>query len=398
MALFDTIGGALSGGIAGGISGIVGNIFGGLGDALGISEASRQKELESQQKKELMDYQYRLNERGAENAYKRQMELYERSLRDNSPEARRKRLEDAGLSVGLMMGNGAGQIGSGSGSTTTPPQANTAQASGALSIGRITPIEMATLQKNQAEINLMNSEARKNNADAAREEGSKNYHIEMLRQEGIAQWMANELKSYWLENNKEDMEEFPEFYQEWKNERLEETVQFKPDNTENREKLTEILLNATRAEAEAGDANMKNAEALLSNEKTRWYFTEMLIKMAMGRAAEAQALAAKTAADANALKIAYDTGEEWNWKTVADYGFRAAGMAIDAWAAGSKAGMAGKWLEQADRHWQGEMEQRMDEAAKRQSRWEMEETRRQNPKRTVYRDAKDRKTGSKTTF
>lgn len=110
----------MTGGLASGISGAVSGLFGALG--AGKKERRQlkmQKELNEQAAK--LNYEY--GEKAAENAYRRQMEMYERSYQDQSYSAMRKQMEDAGLSVGLMYGGG-GNGGAG-GATTGAPQGET---------------------------------------------------------------------------------------------------------------------------------------------------------------------------------------------------------------------------------------------------------------------------------
>lgn len=110
----------VTGGLASGISGAVSGLFGATGAGKkGRRQLEMQKELNEQAAK--LNYEY--GEKAAKNAYKRQMEMYERSYQDQSYSAMRKQMEDAGLSVGLMYGGG-GPGGAG-GATTGAPQGET---------------------------------------------------------------------------------------------------------------------------------------------------------------------------------------------------------------------------------------------------------------------------------
>lgn len=397
MNILGAIGGQIAGGIASGIGGLASGAFDKLGDIAGTSQLARSAKVDYQNKLGLMREQGQINDHYAQKAFERQKEFYEQTLKDNSPEARRRRLEEAGLSVGLMASGAAGGIGTGSGGISQTAVGSVGQP-GSIGMGLgITPTERASVAKTAAETELLKAEAEKLRQESKTEDEQRQYLLEELRQTGIAKWIANELRKFYLENNKDD-DELKDFFQEWRNERLEDKTHFKPDNTESREKYAEILLTQAKAEEAAGNANAARAAALLTNEKTKWYFLEMQTALLQGNAAYAQAMAAKTAAEANATRIAYETGEEWNWKTVVDYGFKTAGLAIDAYSAGKKGVIAGKWLEQGQQQWEAEMTQRMEEAADRRTKWELEEEAKRNAKTTVYRDAKGRKTGSKTTF
>ena len=110
----------MTGGLASGISGVVSGLFGSIGAKKRLQrQVEAQKELNEQAAQ--LNYEY--GEKAAENAYNRQMQMYERSYNDQSYSAMRKQMEDAGLSVGLMYG-GSGAGGAG-GATTGAPQGET---------------------------------------------------------------------------------------------------------------------------------------------------------------------------------------------------------------------------------------------------------------------------------
>lgn len=105
--------------IGGALIGAGTSMLSSIGGALGIGNKKQirtQKEL-NQNAAEL-NYSY--GEKAAENAFGRQMEMYNRSYQDESPAAKKKQLEDAGLSVGLMYSQGGGM--GGAGTATTAPQ------------------------------------------------------------------------------------------------------------------------------------------------------------------------------------------------------------------------------------------------------------------------------------
>lgn len=110
----------MTGGLASGISGAVSGLFGALGAG---KKEKRQLEMQKELNEQAAKLNYEYGEKAAENAYKRQMEMYERSYRDQSYSAMRQQMEDAGLSIGLMYGGG-GNGGAG-GATTGAPQGET---------------------------------------------------------------------------------------------------------------------------------------------------------------------------------------------------------------------------------------------------------------------------------
>ena len=98
-------GGAISAGI-GTALGLIGNIGAAKRQRKAIeAQKNAQKELNEQAAS--LNYEY--GEKAAENAYQRQLAMYNRSYGDQSYKAMVKQMEEAGLSVGLMYG------GSGSG-------------------------------------------------------------------------------------------------------------------------------------------------------------------------------------------------------------------------------------------------------------------------------------------
>ena len=75
----DALTGGVTAGVSGGISGAIGTGIGGLvNEALGINKRQMQRQKEAA--KWQMEQQYLYNERAANEAFKRQQEMYERSL------------------------------------------------------------------------------------------------------------------------------------------------------------------------------------------------------------------------------------------------------------------------------------------------------------------------------
>ena len=119
---------------------------------------------------------YKYGEMAAENAFERQQVLYNRTYQDQSYANKVAQMDAAGLSPGLMYGGG-GASGGGAGSTTGAPMGATG-AAGAGSAAdpnmqlqalmSLRQIRMSE-RKNEAEINLLNTQA-----DALKTEASKN--------------------------------------------------------------------------------------------------------------------------------------------------------------------------------------------------------------------------------
>ena len=156
------------------ISGIVGDVSG-IFSALGIGRGKQirqQKEMAENAAK--INYKY--GEMAAENAFERQQVLYNRTYQDQSYANKVAQMDAAGLSPGLMYGGG-GASGGGAGSTTGAPMG----ATGAVGAGSaadpnarlqalmsLRQVRMSE-RKNEAEINLLNTQA-----DALKAETGKN--------------------------------------------------------------------------------------------------------------------------------------------------------------------------------------------------------------------------------
>lgn len=153
------------------ISGIVGSASGIL-NTLGIG---RRRQI--RQQKEMVEnaakINYKYGEMAAENAFERQQALYNRTYQDQSYANQVAQMDAAGLSPGLMYGKG-GAGGGGAGSTTGAPMGATgatgagtaadpnAQLQALMSLRQVRMSE----RKNEAEINLLNTQAEALKAEA----------------------------------------------------------------------------------------------------------------------------------------------------------------------------------------------------------------------------------------
>lgn len=160
--------------IANPLSGIIGGASGIL-NMLGVG---RKKQI--RQQKEMVEnaakINYKYGEMAAENAFERQQVLYNRTYQDQSYANQVAQMDAAGLSPGLMYGKG-GAGGGGAGSTTGAPMGATGAAgAGAAADPNMQLQALMSLRqvrmnerKNEAEINLLNTQA-----DALKAEASKN--------------------------------------------------------------------------------------------------------------------------------------------------------------------------------------------------------------------------------
>lgn len=179
------------------LSGIVGGASGIL-DMLGVG---RKRQI--RQQKEMVEnaakINYKYGEMAAENAFERQQVLYNRTYQDQSYANQVAQMDAAGLSPGLMYGKGGGG-GGGAGSTTGAPMGATG-ATGAGSAAdpnmqlqalmSLRQVRMSE-RKNEAEINLLNTQAEALKAEAGKNQEETQSIIEkrlwQVKQEMFEGW------------------------------------------------------------------------------------------------------------------------------------------------------------------------------------------------------------------
>lgn len=168
MGLGATLAGAATSGLAGAVTGGIGSIIsGGLGLLGGLFKRNNNG-FKNQQKlmqqaweyeKEGMGLQYNYGQQAADAEYKRNLQMW----KDTNFGAQRAEMEDAGLSVGLMYGNGGGQAASTAGGDGMQPSGP-----------KMNPVEAALqqqamglqLKQIEAQNRLANAEATKTIAEA----------------------------------------------------------------------------------------------------------------------------------------------------------------------------------------------------------------------------------------
>lgn len=183
--------------IANPLSGIIGSASGIL-NMLGVG---RRKQIKQQE--EMVENAARINykygEMAAENAFERQQVLYNRTYQDQSYANQVAQMDAAGLSPGLMYGKG-GAGGGGAGSTTGAPMGATgaagagaaadpnAQLQALMSLRQVRMSE----RKNEAEINLLNTQAKALEAEAGKNQEETQSIIEkrlwQVKQEMFEGW------------------------------------------------------------------------------------------------------------------------------------------------------------------------------------------------------------------
>lgn len=308
-----------TGGLASGISGAIGGLLG------GISRKKREKrQLENQIKlnEAAAKTNYEYGEKAAQNAYKRQMEMYERSYKDQSYAAMRRQMEDAGLSVGLMYG-GAGS-GGGAGAMSGAPQGATggAHAGAADSpaaqvaadtqraeLGLNLAMQKKDLALKDAQINQVNATAEKERAEAANITEKK--VTEMQTREWVVRGAKELANKDWIENLRKQYED-------------EQSVDDQKDVTYHDDQFGEyqIVYKGTRTQQQRADvlrtigetnnneAQAKAAKALakLNDNKALGYWRELQIEMIKGNALKTMAAAQKLNAETAKLDFEHKYG------------------------------------------------------------------------------------------
>lgn len=189
------------------LSGIIGD----TSSILNVLGIGRRRQI--RQQKEMVEnaakINYKYGEMAAENAFERQQVLYNRTYQDQSYANQVAQMDAAGLSPGLMYGKG-GAGGGGAGSTTGAPMGATG-ATGAGSAAdpnmqlqalmSLRQVRMSE-RKNEAEINLLNTQAEALKAEAGKNKEETTSIIEkriwQVKQEMFEGWKgfintANEL-------------------------------------------------------------------------------------------------------------------------------------------------------------------------------------------------------------
>ena len=183
--------------IASPFSGIIGKASGIL-NMLGIG---RKKQM--RQQKEMVEnaakINYKYGEMAAENAFERQQVLYNRTYQDQSYANQVAQMDAAGLSPGLMYGHG-GAGGGGAGSTTGAPMGATgATGAGAAADPNMQLQALMSLRqirmnerKNEAEIKLLNTQAKALEAEAGKNQEETQSIVEkrlwQVKQEMFEGW------------------------------------------------------------------------------------------------------------------------------------------------------------------------------------------------------------------
>lgn len=314
----------ITGGLTSGLSGAISGLFGGIGYGNKLKkQVDAQKQLNEQAAK--LNYEY--GEKAAENAYQRQMQMYERSYQDQSYSAMRKQMEDAGLSVGLMYGGG-GSGGAG-GATTGAPQGETGGAEaghadspaarqaaavqqaqlglGLVSMKKDLALKDAQIEEINATAEAKRAEAGLTTEKKVTEMQQRDKFLKKLDEENLKTWLENQITVFKTKFDDKNFSGFIATGPDGVN------YEFSKNSFLGEELAAEIAKKWAEAGEASGNEEAARAMAKLDNEKTEGYWMELLNASIHADAHAMEAAARKLAAE-------HETGEYANWKTWVDIG------------------------------------------------------------------------------
>lgn len=312
------------------------------------NQAKKQDERNLEMNKEILGLQQGFNAREAEKAHERAKELTEINRQNNSYQEKVRQANEAGLSVGLLYGQG-GAGGSSSGSTGS--QANASGNMSSMAAERSHGLEVQSMINEQKLANAQEQkvrnetkliEAQKENIEADTENKGAQTGVYGATTENLGastKKMSAETTKTGAETEKVSaeteaikaltpvqremlrysaIEKFIESNRrEWENEgsqKYDEQGAYNNvlEHMTNISKKSYINHNMAAELAKAySEINRNNATAALDNERKIGYWTELLN-------ATISANAAETNAAANKLASLWNTGELTNWKTWKD--------------------------------------------------------------------------------
>lgn len=345
-SLVSGLGSGLGSGLVGAGLGLIGSIGQGKRQRKAIeAQKNAQKELNEQAAE--LNYEY--GEKAAENAYQRQLAMYQKSYEDQSYEAMVGQMEDAGLSVGLMYG-GSGS-GGGAGAMSGAPKADTggAMAGQATSAAALMEIEnqrkslalqqasMAKdIQLKDAEIELKKTEADKSRKDALYTEALTETENELREARKNREFWEGRLP--WLNNMRQEFEDTTD-------PNVDHTMEvtdsyygshiFSSKGLLSAQKVGEVL----KVFAEKGTEEQRKvclaAEATLTNEKVKGYWKELEAAIKNADSQAIVAAATKLNAETNRMDIEHKYGVKMTAKQWIELGIGVTGAVAGTIGAGA---------------------------------------------------------------
>lgn len=327
--LLGKVGGALAGGIGSSLGSGIGSAISGLFGPSYQTQARRQRE----QYDAISGIAYKWNEAAANSAAKRQREFYDYTLTQESPAMQAKRLKEAGLSKGLMYSNAAGSVataGSGAGGIQGAGGGNPIVDTPAAQTSALAAEKQANLTAMNmlADVKLKNAQA--NNIDKDTEKTEKE-----------SESIGKDIKIKDFEAQIKEAEAY-----------IAGETKFLEIGLKRQALNTEVLKNAWEAITKFGLEHYSETQTLAvlgknkhspkyrelqetvnkiveeiaytKKQKDMIDFTQdMQEKELQARLLEIAAMVAKNEIERARVEIEkfvadYQTGEKWNWKTIAD--------------------------------------------------------------------------------
>lgn len=347
---------AMSAGISGAIGtglGLLGSIGAGKRQRKAIeAQKNAQKELNEQAAS--LNYEY--GEKAAENAYQRQLAMYQRSYEDQSYKAMRKQMEDAGLSVGLMYGNSGS--GGGVGAMSGAPKADTGGATAGQAANAAALMEVENQRKSLAlqqasmakDIQLKDAEIELKEKEADKAGKEALYTEAMTETENILRSAKTHREFWegrlsWIENLRKQFEDVTTPSEDGE-------LNATEDIYGSYEIISKAIGTASKAAgvlkvvAETGTEEQRKvavaAEAALTNEKAKGYWKELEVAIKNADSQAIVAAATKLNAETNQMDIKHKYGVEMTAKQWIELGIGVTGAVAGAVGAGAlvKNGMA----------------------------------------------------------
>lgn len=303
------------GAIIGGLTALGGAIWGGVNRN---KQLKRQKKLDEQ----AAGINYKWNEKAAQDAYNRSLDMYEKEKEYNSPKAQRDRLKEAGMSTGLMYGSMGTTGGANVGQMA---QGGAGGAAGGAKADSPAEEKMANMQaagmaiqiaKMEAEMNKTKAETDKLKEDTETTKQTREATIEELKQRGMSQWIDN-IGNLHLSRHGTENEETHVY-----GSKLYGDMVMSGDSYLTQQKALELAEVMAKTEgmkvlSELNTEKKKIAWQELINNTTK---ASAIAQMAENDKSKANSMALEAAnnevkASAQKLAVEWQTGEQRNWKT-----------------------------------------------------------------------------------
>lgn len=342
----DSLKSSLGSGIIGAGLGLLGNIGAGRRQEKAI-EAQKEAQMALNEQAAELNYQY--GEKAAENAYKRQLAMYQKSYEDQSYKAMVKQVEDAGLSVGLMYG-GSGS-GGGAGAMSGAPKADTGgaiagQAANAAALMEVEnqrkslALQQTSMAKDielkDAEINLKKKEADKVGKEALYTEALTETENTLRNARASREFWEGRLS--WIENLRKQFEDVTTPSEDGE-------MKATDDLYGSYEIVSKAIGTASKAAsvlkvlAEYGTEQQRKiclaAEAALTNKKVEGYWKELEVAIKNANSQATVAAAEKLRAETNRMDIEHKYGVKMTAKQWVELGISVTGAVAGAIGAGA---------------------------------------------------------------